>query len=371
MTTFRSVVAAAATLGICVALCGTSRGEEDAAAPPAAKTDPGDIGRASTITLDVKDAELATVLAEFAKQSGNRAISVDADILAKPVTVKLDKTPYWEALDKLCAQQGLAYQADPGAGVLTLVPAPAGDVKTSYAGPVVFKLSSISAAGEADGAAAAGKLKCTVDFFWEDRLAPTSFKPARLEKLTDAAGNPCNLPRGLNVSVGKMSASSGDPSSRLEVIGGAFSGKFSFLTPRPAANGDAFAEISGAFGLVTSAGKIELRIENPLAEGGQFVERDGYRLAITKVEIREGTATLTTEFTRDGNPVALPWPARGGWSLVDAEGKATEGQLMGGCMVIVPLPAEIKGGLTLVRVYSPDAAEVTYLFKFTQAPIPK
>ncbi len=374
MTTFVRAAGCTVVLGMLVGLSGICAGADapsgNAAEAPAAKLEPADIGRASTVTLDVKDAELATVLAEIAKQSGNKVIAVEAGITPKPVTIKLDKTSYWEALDGLCKQQGLAYQFDAN-DAMTLVPASAGDVKTSYAGPVVFKLTSISPAGEADGAAVAGKLKCTVNFFWEDRLTPSAFKPAHVEKVTDAAGNPCELPRGMDWTVGKTSTSGGGSMGRFAVLGSPCGGKFSFWLARGADNADAFAEISGRFGLVMSAGKVELRLENALVGVEQSVEQAGYKLTVSKVERHGGAAMLTVAVTRDGKPVEIPWPNRSGWSLVDAEGKVIEGRLMAGCVAIFAVPAEVVGGYALVRTFSPDAAEGTYRFKFEQVRIPK
>jgi len=243
---------------------------------------------------------------------------------------------------------------------------------TSYAGPAVFKMTSVTRTDNLRDPANPGRIKYTVDFFWEDRLAPTSYRPVEVEKVIDHAGNPVEALGGVEMTIGNGSGWGGAHTQLLDMPGGVFWGQLSFYLPSPVGKAEAFAEISGKVTLVRSTGKMELRIEDALAEGEEkSAEKDGYKLTITKVERRGGVVTsVTTEFTKDGKPVELSWPSRGGWSLVDAEGKTIAGHLMGGHMVVLGGRPEENKAYTLVRVFAPDVTEQVYRFKFTQVPVP-
>lgn len=56
----------------------------------------------SRVTLDVKDARLADVLTELARQSGNRPAPFDPWLADTRVTLAVKDAPYWEAFDALC-----------------------------------------------------------------------------------------------------------------------------------------------------------------------------------------------------------------------------------------------------------------------------
>lgn len=347
---------------------------EQVAAPapaPAARAVDVDLTRPSVITLDVTDAKLADVLAEIARQSGNKPFAVGGDVAPKPVTLRVDKQPYWEAVDRLCEQQGLLYQSNPQAEELQLVPAPA-DARpavTQYAGPLVFKLASVAVERDFNNPAP-DRVKCTVDLFWEDRLGLSVFTPVVIEKVTDADGKDCGVQRGVETKMGKMTSSGGGGGRRLELPANTCWGSFAFTLPNPANRRGALQEVSGQLSFVRKAGQIEMRIENALGGGEPSVEQDGYKLTVTRAERKDAVATVTVALEKDGRRVAFDWPARGGWSLVDAAGNVAEGLMVGGMVHFQNLPEDDRGALTLVRKFSPDVAEVTYRIRMKQVPLP-
>jgi hypothetical protein len=142
----------------------------------------------SLVTLKVAGADLKDVLAKVAEQTGNGVLSLPENWKGKSVTADFDRKPYWQAIDELCKTQGLVYQADMQKGGLKLVPGVDIGGVTSYAGPVVFKITSGSASHSAWDAHANAGISFQVSAFWENRLKPASSQPVVIDKLTDDQG---------------------------------------------------------------------------------------------------------------------------------------------------------------------------------------
>ena len=365
------IAAAAMLLGMGAWCFGAEAPEAVKPAAEPVKADPAvDMATPTRITFEAHDVDFRAVLAEIAKITGNKGPALANGVVAKPVTVAFDKTPYWVAIDRLCKLDGLMLKIEDGQ--LVLVAAEGEPAPTSYAGPVMFKVTSVAVEPEDAEPPNAGKLKCVVTVFWEDRLGPSAFKPFLLESLTDGAGRDWDKAAGVEMRIGGMSSSGNrNASQRLELRGTDSWGTVTLTLPSRRGKGTALGEISGTFGLVKSGGKIELRIDNVLAEGEKSAEREGYKLTVTKADRRDAVVTVQTEFTKDGHGVPLPWPGRAGWSLVDADGRSVEGNLMGGRTAHFVLVGEDKGPYTLVRTYSPEVSDATYQFKFTQVKLPK
>ncbi|MBW3595906.1 MAG: hypothetical protein KY475_01370 [Planctomycetes bacterium] len=134
---------------------------------------------ASRVTLQ-GEMTLAEAMAALEKQTGNKVVDVlDA---TKQTTVKTDfeEAPYWEALDSLLAQAGLAINTYGGnAGALTAMSAPEGQRPrtegAAYGGVFRFeplRIESVRNLRNPD----VQQMRLTLEISWEPRVTPLSLE---------------------------------------------------------------------------------------------------------------------------------------------------------------------------------------------------
>jgi hypothetical protein len=139
----------------------------------------------STVTLDVKEAPLADVLKDIEKQTGNKLIDYrekyGQEVMEKKVTLKLDKAPFWSALDQLLDGVNMAPYAFTGESALGLIEREPGALRrfgrATYAGPFRVEATKIYAQR---GLRSPDQSSMNIDLelSWEPRLEPLSISQA-------------------------------------------------------------------------------------------------------------------------------------------------------------------------------------------------
>jgi len=158
---------------------------------------------ASRITLSDHEIDLAEVLEQIEKQTGNRLVdyreAFGQEASPRSVSIKIEDEPFWPAIDKIldAAEMGLyPFSGDtfPGELALAVINREAGAVprseRASYAGP--FRIEAIAVVARRglripDQQAASVEL----EFSWEPRLRPIALsQPADALKIVGDNGAP-------------------------------------------------------------------------------------------------------------------------------------------------------------------------------------
>ena len=137
-------------------------------------------GRASTVTLR-GEMPLPEILSKIEQQTGNKIVLEargrgPADQGGAPeLEVDFDETPFWEALDQVLQQTGLAAYPFGEENAISVVPrpgrkSPAGRV--GYGGP--FRFEPVSVLAIRDLRSGTASLRLTMEVWWEPRLGPVS-----------------------------------------------------------------------------------------------------------------------------------------------------------------------------------------------------
>jgi hypothetical protein len=143
---------------------------------------------ATQVTLDVKEAPLAEVLAALEKQTGNRLSDYreqfGQEAGEKKVTLKVENEPFWSALDKLLDAAQMSPYGFSGEDSLALVDREQGALRRSgraeYAGP--FRIEAMTVGAQRGlRTPAQSNLRVELEIAWEPRLKPIA--------LTQAAGD--------------------------------------------------------------------------------------------------------------------------------------------------------------------------------------
>jgi hypothetical protein len=140
-------------------------------APPGQETKTLTRATSPLVTLKAENSTLASALSAFEKQTGVSVLD-DRGEPDRKVTFKVEKVPFWQALDVIAASaDGLATPYGP-AGRLALVRKPDGFTQppTSYSGQFRITLKRIAAARDFES----GKGNCTVNMevAWAPTLLP-------------------------------------------------------------------------------------------------------------------------------------------------------------------------------------------------------
>lgn len=162
---------------------------------------------ASHVSLHVKDAPLADVLAEIERQTGNKLVDYrrqfgqQADDLR--VTLELNDQPFWQALDRLNSATGLTTYPFAGEDGLALVVRTAGEptpdlrAHVQYVGAFRLHVRRLTTTRDLDAADA--DLQLELEAAWEPRLRPLFLTVAAAKlQLADDAGRPL-APRNPNL----------------------------------------------------------------------------------------------------------------------------------------------------------------------------
>ena len=156
------------------------------------------VAKPSLVTLSGDALPLSKVLAALEAQSGNKIVDFRkrrSQPVADPkLKLAFDKTPFWEALDKVLDQAELIMYPFGDERTISLVgrgdaPAP-GAAAASYGGPFRFepiRVVAIRDLRNTDGQS----LRLMLSVAWEPRLKPISLKQRMADlKVVDENGNP-------------------------------------------------------------------------------------------------------------------------------------------------------------------------------------
>lgn len=158
------------------------------------------------VTIDVKGAPLAEVLAELSRQTGfsltcakpTESSAVDP---AKPVRLRAEAVPFLQAFDDLCETNELYFDADKSGVIVVHADHPRAPIVRAYAGPYRCVLSKVSREAQLDLVPMQGGIKRWPDRVYlglgvsgEPGVRMLPLSAARVVSAVDARGRPIDFP---------------------------------------------------------------------------------------------------------------------------------------------------------------------------------
>jgi hypothetical protein len=140
---------------------------------------------------------LEKVFAALQEQTGNRfdTSRLGGPVLKQEVAVDYQKTPFWEAMDRLLSQAKLTFYPYGEKRSVELLPQsgprqPRPNGQVSYAGP--FRFEAVSVLAQRDLRSPENRsLRLEIELAWEPRLAPINFRQRLTDvKAVDDRGHP-------------------------------------------------------------------------------------------------------------------------------------------------------------------------------------
>lgn len=222
--------------------------------------------RPSLVTITHATLPLADVLAAVEKQTGNR-LRLDGDvpeeIRRREVQARFDKTPFWQALDRVLDEAGLTIYPYAEGPELAVVLRPehhlARRPKAVYVGP--FRFAPVRVVAQRELRASVGDhMTLTVEAAWEPRLSPIVLKlPMGGLRAVDDKG--AALEVGSPEAETAVTVNPGQTAAELEIALG--------LPPRGA---DRIASLKGTLSAVLP-GKVQKFRFGGLADARNAVQR--------------------------------------------------------------------------------------------------
>jgi hypothetical protein len=140
----------------------------------------------SRVTIQCQRESAQKVLAQLARQSGNRVTPGDhyASLHEAPVTLNVTRAPFWTAIEELCRQSGNQIRAHydhrkPG---FVVVAGRLGDFPVAYAGPIRGRVTGARRIfteeldHETGNAEITHNFQLTMQFTWEDRFSLVAYR---------------------------------------------------------------------------------------------------------------------------------------------------------------------------------------------------
>lgn len=245
--------------------------------------------KAALITLDVKDAALADVLAEMSKQSGNAIVDYRQEFGEEPAAGKIslhcEKTPFWQALDQVLDQSNLGvYNYGPQRGIY-IVGRPAGHLprqeRVSYDGPFRIAPSRFEAVTDLQNPRNRS-LKLFLDVSWEPRLRPINI----IQPLAQVAASGGGATLAVDGAEGEPEVTVGHESTTVEL---------QLPLELPARKVEQVAQLKGRLTALVPGPAEEFRFAAlPVVRNGNQPKR---------VEQRKASATVIVDQVRQNNDV--------------------------------------------------------------------
>ncbi len=209
--------------------------------------------RASTVTLKGKAVPLSQILASIEQQTGNKITDIRKrfghEVIDPKLDVEFEKTPFWQALDRVLDQAELTVYPHPVEEEKAVFLVARGETRrprsegVAYAGPFRLEPQKIMASRDLRDPGQKA-LMFQLEVAWEPRLAPITLKQ-KLGELhaTDEDGKPVAV---------------ADNEGEIEVPGGKDSAATNLILPwqLPPRNVEKIAKLTGKF-TATVPGKIE------------------------------------------------------------------------------------------------------------------
>ena len=181
---------------------------------------------ASLVSLSLTDAPVSQVFAELAKQSGNQIVDYrgefEQDAPDPKVSITLENTPFWKAMDATLDAAGLElYDFPSDRGMLAYVAkqqgAPPRSELAYYVGPfriAPLRFESVRSFRTATG----GGLKFSFQLAWEPRISPIAASiPYNQLSITDENGNALATTRMEGVDALDVSIQPETPQTEMEL----------------------------------------------------------------------------------------------------------------------------------------------------------
>ncbi|HUV39017.1 MAG TPA: hypothetical protein VMY39_05355, partial [Planctomycetota bacterium] len=270
---------------------------------------------ASKVTINAKGALLDDILQQFAEKSGNRVIAMPENWQGGPIDFSVTDMPYWQALDKLCAQIKLACSQDRRAGTTRLVPAEKPSEINVYTGPVVVRVESATKR-RTFGSVDAGRqprdgLFYQLSYAWEDRIRPLATE-ATVTQATTADGKALKLdetPAFRGMGMGRAGAAGGSLTVDLVDV---------------PAGLERIALLEGTVKMSFGEGRRQVKINDVFGEGEHKVVDGDATLTVARANRGRGGAFVLVTRTVNGEETPMPnYPADSGYgfSLLAPDGK--------------------------------------------------
>jgi len=259
----------------------------------------------SRVSLSATAMPLSEILDALQKQTGNKI-----ELEARPagdgppkLSVDFDKTPFWQALDRVLDQSGLSVAEYGEAGAITLVPRSQGQVSrtaaASYGGPFRFEPVFIEARRDLRNPESRS-LRLTLEVTWEPRLSPIGLQQKAAElKAVDENGKPLHFD---------------DDAAELEVpVEGVASVRLPLALSLPSRDVKRIASLEGTLTAMLP-GKVETFTFDKLADAKK-VEKRVAGVTVTLVQARKNNAVwqviVRIRFDEAGNALQ----SHRGWIL--------------------------------------------------------
>jgi hypothetical protein len=266
---------------------------------------------AATVTLDAKAMPLLKILAAIEKQTGNTIIDFRPKF-GQPatdpqLTVRFDRTPFWQTFDQVLDEAGLAAYLYAKRGAVGVVVSPTGAQSSSrvhpfYSGP--FRIEPVSIVARRDlRRPGTAPLVISLQVAWEPRLRIISLvHPMGEVQAVDDLGN---------------AIAPSSPEAKLEALdaagGAASAATFELALSAPSRAARRIARLDGKI-VATLPGKVETFRFDKLAEAKNLVRRiagvavtlDHVQNAATGVRAESGAweARLRIRFDDAGDALA-------------------------------------------------------------------
>ena len=239
---------------------------------------------------------LSEALAEVEKQTGNRVTDSREEDKSDPkITLKLDKAPFWEALDTILdAAQLTLYNYDSQEGELSYIARDENALprlgRGTYSG--IFRLEPTRIEVDADLRNPASKaMRLTLDAAWEPRVRPVVIMlPLANFQATDESGNAV-----------EVDSSDGDLEFPVEAGGAGVELVIPFKIPSRSVK--QIASIKGKLNAVLLGREETYEFANPETKKGAEEERGGVTVILDQCRVVDGLleARMRVKFDQASN----------------------------------------------------------------------
>lgn len=311
------------------------------------KLDVEELWGGSEVSLNLRDAPTSQALLQLARQSGNALQGGDhyASFEDRPLTLTLDRVPFWQALHQVCLDSGNHARThyDARQRGLVLAAGPSGQQPVTWAGPVQAQIVSARRVfiedldyhrGQSD---VSHTLVLNLRMQWEDRFALAAYRGA-LEFIEGIAADGSSLSAASTATGDWKAAGRNAREVALSLR----------LQPPPSA-ASALDLLRVRWGLAAAGPLRTLEIRDWSA--GRLYEQDDLRLEIVTAQTSEGGRQQLVLLVNRELPPPQPLEVlfeENTWELVDADSRAFRKQVHDKKLT--------EEGLRIEVSFSPDSA---------------
>lgn len=272
----------------------------------------------SLVTIEEERSDVGDVLRKIAEQTGNQPVRIEPAAAGARVTLTARGMTYWEAMDEICRQAGLAFEGAPSPGLIRRGGYPDLGARS---GPVAVKLVTGESSRvflKAPGHAGGKRITLGLRVFWEDRLPVTSGTFLLTEVVADD-GTALPLPAKPAPIRPQTLHSSTRPNVRL----------MAYDTMYPAfenvpVKARRIARMKGTVTLEIAAGLRIATVADVFADDRRPVVSDGFSLEVLAIGALGADLCVAYRLTEKDKPVAPEHFAPGSLFGLRLEGDGAE-----------------------------------------------